>query len=94
MSIIRETDKDVQWNITQPKNSHKIMPFAATWMEPDIATLSEGEYCMTSLIHGLQKEMIQINLQNKNRLTEGEGWRERIVVEFGWTCTHCCILNG
>ena len=30
-----------QWNITQPKTSNKIMPFAATWMDPGIAILSE-----------------------------------------------------
>ena len=47
MSINREIDKDdvvyinIQWNITQPKNSNKIMPFATTWMDPDTAILSE-----------------------------------------------------
>ena len=45
------------------------------WMSLEIVILSEVSHtekeksCMTSLICRLQKEMIQMNLQNKNKLT-------------------------
>ena len=55
------------------------------------ASQTEKEkYCMTSLICGIQKEMMQMNLQNRKRLTENklmtakeEEWGEGIVREFG-----------
>ena len=74
------------------------MPFAATWMDLGSAILSEvsqsekEKYCMTSLICGLSKEMIEMNLQNRNRFTYlermnygcwEERWGEGIVREFG-----------
>ena len=72
------------------------MPFAAIGINLEIVILSEvsqiekEKYCMTSLICGIQKEMRQVNLQNRKRLTENklmaakeEEWGEGIVREFG-----------
>ena len=72
------------------------MPFTASWMDLETGILSEvsqtekEKYCMTSLICGIQKEMMQMNLQNRKRLTENklmtakeEEWGEGIVREFG-----------
>ena len=72
------------------------MPFAAIGINLEIVILSEvsqiekEKYCMTSLICGIQKEMMQMNLQNRKRLTENklmtakeEEWGEGIVREFG-----------
>ena len=47
------------------------MPFAATWMDVDSVILSEvsrteKNYRVISFICGLQKEMIQMNLKNKD----------------------------
>ena len=71
------------------------MPFAAIGINLEIVILSEvsqiekEKYCMTSLICGIQKEMMQVNLQNRKRLTENklmaakeEEWGEGIVREF------------
>ena len=50
--------------------------FAATWMViPEIVILSEAShtekenYCVTSLIGGLYKDIIQMNLQNRDSQT-------------------------
>ena len=74
------------------------MPFVATGVDLEIVILSElsetekEKYCMTILICGIWKEMIQMNLQNRKRLTDlrewiygcwGEGCGEGIVREFG-----------
>ena len=54
------------------------MPFISTWMDLEIIILSEAnqreeeKYHMTSLTCGIQKEMIQMNLQNRKRLTDLE----------------------
>ena len=45
------------------------MPFAARWTDRENVILSEvksekEKYCVTSLIRGIEKEMIQMNLQN------------------------------
>ena len=66
---------------------NQIMPFAATGMDLEIVILSEvsqaekEKYSMLSLICGIQKEMIQMNLPNRKRLTELEdelmvAWRK------------------
>ena len=57
---------------------NEIMPFAATWVDPEIVILSEvshtekEKYRMISLICGIYKEMIQMNLftKQKHRLRE------------------------
>ena len=49
----------------------EIMPSAATWMDAGIVILSEAsqtekeKYHMTSLICGIYKEMIKMNLHTK-----------------------------
>ena len=53
------------------------MSFAATRMDLEIIILSEvnqteKKYCMTSLTRGIKKETIQMNLQNRKRLTDRE----------------------
>ena len=51
------------------------MPIAATWMDLETVILSEvsqtekEKYCMISLICGIEKEMIQVNLFTKQRQT-------------------------
>ena len=48
----------IQWNITQPLKN-EIMPFVATWMDPEIIILSEvnqtekNKYHMISLTRGI-----------------------------------------
>ena len=60
MSINRGMDKDVAHIYNGISLNHKkseIMPFAATWIDPEIITLSEitqkDKYHMISLIHGI-----------------------------------------
>ena len=52
------------------------MPFEATWMDLERVRLGEvsqtEEKYMISLIHGIEKEMIQINLQRRRRLVDLE----------------------
>ena len=56
---------------------NEIASFAATWMDLEIIILSEvsheekDKYHMISLIRGIEN-MIQMNLQNRNRLTDRE----------------------
>ena len=51
--------KDVVYGILLSHEKHGIMPFAATWTDPEIITLSEvnqiekDKYHMISLIHGI-----------------------------------------
>ena len=53
---------------------NEIMTFAAMWKDLVESVIlrevsqTEKKYCMTSLLCGLLKEMIQMNLQNKERL--------------------------
>ena len=65
-----------QRHITQPLNRMRLMPSAATWMDLESVILREasqrGKYPMTSLICGIETEMIQMNLQNKKILTDLE----------------------
>ena len=54
----------------------EIMPFVATWMDLERVILSKvsqtgkEKCCMTSCICGIRKEMLQMNLQNRKRLTD------------------------
>ena len=75
------------------------MPFAATWMDIEVVILSEvsqtekEKYQVISLICGILKVMIQVNLFAKQKQTHtlregtygywGEGWGKGIVREFG-----------
>ena len=62
----------MKYHSTIKKN--EIMLSAATWMDVEIVTLSEApdrkKYHMTSLICGIQKEMIQMNLLTKQEETQ------------------------
>ena len=82
------------------------MPFATTWMDresiirSEVSQTEKEEYRMTSIIYGIYKEMIRMNLLTKqkqsHRLRErayglpAEGQSEEIG-SSGWTCIHCCI---
>ena len=52
------------------------MPSAATWMDLEIVILSKvsqtekEKYHMASLVSGIDKEMMQMNLQNRKRLSD------------------------
>ena len=54
---------------------NEILPFATTWMEPEIIILSEvshteeDKYHMISLICGIFKKMVQINSFTKQKQT-------------------------
>ena len=68
----------------------EIMPFVATRMNLAIVILSEGsqtkkkQYCITSFICGIWKEMKEINLLNRKGLTDLE---DELIV----ACTHYYI---
>ena len=73
-SWIRRCDAFIQQNITQPqKKKHEIMAFATTWMDVEMITLSEvksdREKQLSYKIPNMRNltEMIQWNLQNRNR---------------------------
>ena len=54
--------------------NNELNTFGATWMDLETVILSEEsqtekeKYPMTSLIYGMQKEMTEMNLQNRKRL--------------------------
>ena len=64
----------IKWNTTHPSKGI-IMSFAATWMDLESLILSEvsqkekKKYHTTSLIGGILKKMIQMNLLAKQRET-------------------------
>ena len=74
---------------------NEIMSSAATWMHLETVILSEAsqtekvKYCMLSLVCGLYKEMMQMNLLTKQKKTHRLRkrtcgfWGEGIVREFG-----------
>ena len=65
----------IQWTITQPLQRMKIMPFLATWMDREIVRLSDvsqtekEKFRMTSLVCGIEKETMQMNLLTKQKET-------------------------
>ena len=65
------------WNGFHIKNN-EIIPLSATWMDLEILLLSEvshvekEKYRWASFINGIYKEMIQMNLQNRNGLRDLE----------------------
>ena len=65
---------------------NEVIPFATTWMYLESVILSEvnqtekEKYHMTYLICGIEKEMIQMNFQN--RLTDF--WKELMVAREEW----------
>ena len=82
MSIDRGMHKKMCYVCTREYFSaitrNEIMSFTATWMDLETVILSEvsqlekEKYRMLSLICGVQKETIQMNLQNRKRLTDLE----------------------
>ena len=79
MSINRGMDKEgmiiymMEYYSAIKKND--IMPFVATWMDQksvipsEISQTEKEKYHMTSLICGIKKEIIQMNLQNRKTVT-------------------------
>ena len=69
-------------------NNNEIMPFAPKWKDLDIVILSEvsqtekEKYHMTSLICGIEKEMIQVNLLIKQK--ETHRLKEQTYGCWGW----------
>ena len=67
----------IQWNHTEPLKKMTYV-VAATWMDLESVILSEVSATekkrnrLISLICGICKEIIQMNLQNRNRLTDFE----------------------
>ena len=62
----------MQWNIIKKSEG---MPFAATWMDAENVILSEVSQLKTNIIYCLYmhlKNWVQINLQNRNRVTYAE----------------------
>ena len=81
MSINREWIKKMCYMYTMEYYSaikkNEAMPFIATWMDLENVILSEvsqteEKYYMTSLTCGMLKKIIQMNLQNRKRLTDLE----------------------
>ena len=98
MSINRGMDKEnvvhIYVEYCSAIKNNEIMPSAVTWVELETIILNEvshtvkKEHCMASFIYGIQKEMIQMNLRNRNRLTVLENrtyscWWGRIAEEWG-----------
>ena len=76
MSIERGMDKENVVHICSGISAIKkneVMPFAATWMDLEIVILSEvsqtekDKYHMISLICGILKKMVQMNLFTKQK---------------------------
>ena len=65
----------IEYNSAIKKN--KIMPFAATWTDIEIAILSDvksekDKYHMIALLSGILKKKNHTNLQNRSRATDRE----------------------
>ena len=103
MSIDRRMDKDVvcihtmEYYAATMKN--EIMPFAVTWMDPEIIMLNQTEKVKyhISLIYGME-QLIQTYFQTRNRLTENKlrvtkGKRGQIR-SLRLTYTYYCMRNG
>ena len=74
----------LEYHSTIKKN--EIMPFAATWMDLEIITLSEvsqaekDTYNTKSLICGIEQKMIHKNIQNRTTL---KGFETKFMVTKG-----------
>ena len=103
MSVDRRMDKDVVCVHTMGYYSaavrSEIMPFAVTWMDPEISMLNQTEKVKyhISLIYGIE-QLIETYFQTRNRLMENKllvtkGERGQIR-SLGLTHTHDCMRNG
>ena len=65
---------------------NEIMLFAFTWMDPEVVILNEvsktekEKYLMTSIMCGIQKIVIQMNLFAKQKQTHRHRGKKKIMV--------------
>ena len=58
MNALRRCGTYIQWSTIQPQKKDKIMPFVATWLEPETLMLSKvrkrkDKHHMVSLVSGV-----------------------------------------